>query len=284
MAIYLGESGSVELRRDSLNAPLVVSISPDDVNETKRRFSFDSALGTIITGDQLEIAAVTGSTLTFISTASSNTWEGFVHVDSVGGLKLYTSFQDAIAGEASNAIVLITPTGTEDVTVSTTGNSFRCLAQVQNFELTDSRETVDITSIGEEFRRNYANGLISGQGSMACFWEYESSQCDSEYGTNVEFPHYLAQLVIRLRQGADFIGRFFIHTDENTAVWQEATCIVTNVALTVTPAALIQTNIQFVTTGEIRLLVGTPPAFLLQENAFEILAENGEGLGIENDD
>lgn len=281
MAIYLGESGSVELKRDSLNEPIVVTIEPDDVNVQKRRFSFDSALGTIITGDQIRLEAYKDSTFTFIE-GYTGAWEGFVHVDSVGGLKLYPLFEEALAGELDNALILIKNTVNEKITVSTKGATFRCVAQVQEFELTDSRDTIDITSIGEEFRRNYANGLISGQGSMTCFWEYAATCNDND--CVVEYAHYLAQLVLRLRQGADFIGRFFIHIDERAAVWQEATCIVTNVAISISPKALIRSQVQFVTTGEIRLLTGTPPSVLLQENTFKILAENGEGLGIENDD
>ena len=119
---------------------------------------------------------------------------------------------------------------------------------------------------------------------MTCFWDYEYTKCIDDYARGVEFPHYLSQLVIRLRQGADFIGRFYIYADGTTSVWQESTCIVTSVALTVTPDQLVRTTIQFVTTGEIRLLTGTPPEFLLQENDFRVLKEDDEALLLENSD
>ena len=284
MSVYLGEAGGVELKRDSLNVPVTAAINPDDVNVEKRRFSFDFAAGALISGDQLEIASQSGSTLTFIAGAQDNSWEGFAHVDPAGGIRLYLNFSDAIEGSTNKALQLVQNSVTENISIETKNSAFRCLAQVESFELTDSRDTVDITSLGEEFRKNYANGLISGQGTLNCFWDYRNTPCDEVLGTRIEFPHYLAQLVLRLRQGADFIGRFYIYTDGKNAVWQEATCIVTNVAITVAPTTLIQTSIQFVTTGEIRLLTGTPPSVLLQENEFRILTENDEGLGIEDDD
>ena len=286
MAIYLGENGGIELKRDSLNIPIDATVDPDDVNVEKRRFSFDFAAGALISGDQLIIAARDGSTLTFIPGVPDDDreWEGFAHVDPVGGIRLYRNYIDAINGDLDKALQLIKNTAPELVTVKTTGTVFRCLAQVQSFELTDARETIDITSLGEEFRRNYANGLISGQGSMTCFWDYEYTKCIDDYARGVEFPHYLSQLVIRLRQGADFIGRFYIYADGTTSVWQESTCIVTSVALTVTPDQLVRTTIQFVTTGEIRLLTGTPPEFLLQENDFRVLKEDDEALLLENSD
>lgn len=286
MAIYLGENGGIELKRDSLNIPIDATVDPDDVNVEKRRFSFDFAAGALISGDQLIIAARDGSTLTFIPGVPDDDreWEGFAHVDPVGGIRLYRNYIDAINGDIDKALQLIKNTAPELVTVKTIGTVFRCLAQVQSFELTDTRETIDITSLGEEFRRNYANGLISGQGSTTCFWDYEYTKCIDDYARGVEFPHYLSQLVIRLRQGADFIGRFYIYADGTTSVWKESTCIVTSVALTVTPDQLVRTTIQFVTTGEIRLLTGTPPEFLLQENDFRVLKEDDEGLLLESFD
>ena len=98
----------------------------------------------------------------------------------------------------------------------------------------------------------------------------------------------LAQLCIRLTQGADFFGRFFIYTsggadprDSDSAVWYEAECIVTNVSITVSPTEIIESSVDFVTTGDIRLLIGHPPSYLLTEEPAKLLLEsNNEGGGI----
>ena len=46
---------------------------------------------------------------------------------------------------------------------------------------------------------------------MGCLWEHESSCEDECVSSNIEFSVYLAQLVLRLQQGSDFFGRFFIY-------------------------------------------------------------------------
>lgn len=285
MAVYLGNQGSIELQRDSFNTPLSSDLNPDDVNSSKNRFSFDFDPGALITGDQVDIETTDGSELELVSGHTNNEgWRGYISVDDAGGIKLYTTFEAAVSGNAGSALSLVVPSRTIPIQVSTRSSVFRCLAQVQEYEITDIRETIDITSLGEEFRRNYANGLISGQGSMRCFWDYKSSECNGMIGESVEFPHYLAQLVIRLQQGADFVGRFFLHMDANDrGVWQEAKCIVTNVAISVSPTQLITTTVQFVTTGEISLQVGTPPAYLLLQNSSKVLQEDDYGVLLEDD-
>lgn len=284
MAVYLGNQGGVELKRDSLNDPLTSDLDPDDVNVSKSRFSFDFDPGALISGDQVDIDTVDGSDLELVAGTSSSGWRGYIHVDQAGGIRLYPTFEEAIDGGSANALPLVASSETQKITVSTRSSVYRCLAQISEYELTDSRETVDITSLGEEFRRNYANGLISGQGSLNCLWDYKAELCDDMASGNSEFPNYLAQLVIRMQQGADFIGRFFLHCDSKSSVWQDATCIVTNVGISVEPTQLIRTSIQFVTTGEIRLRMGEPPAYLLTQTSSLLLQEDDSRIDLEDDD
>ena len=108
---------------------------------------------------------------------------------------------------------------------------------------------------------------------MECLWDYQCGQvCDSY--ENAEFPQYLAQLVIRTEQGADFDGFFYLdRSADNRFVWYESKCIITSVAMTVEPTQIIRTRVQFVTTGDIRLKMGVPPAYVLQEEGSLILTE-----------
>jgi hypothetical protein len=145
--------------------------------------------------------------------------------------------------------------------------------------MTTSREQVDLTNLGDEFRNQYEAGIISGQGTMNCIWEhsYETGNRKSEYGTDSEFPFYLAQLIVRTQQGSDFDGLFYIYRDTNNAknnVFYEANCIITNVAVSVSPAEVIETRIEFVTNGSVKLKTGDTPGYLLQENSDKILQEN----------
>ena len=182
----------------------------------------------------------------------------------------------------------MTPAATKLVTIHTRNNRFRCLARIKDFEITTSRETVDTTLLGAEFRQQYEAGLISGQGSMNAFWEHAYALCDADYRSNApEFPVYLAQLVVRIQQGADFTGRFFIYHDAdsndglNNSVWYEADCVVTNVAVTVAATQTIDTRIEFVTSGPVLLKMGRPPAYLLQEDGDLLLQEDGSRIFLE---
>ena len=126
--------------------------------------------------------------------------------------------------------------------------------------------------------------MISGQGSLNCFWDYTSTLCDDEtYGK--ELADYLARLVIRTQQGANFDARFIVkcptYTNPDSAVWYEATCIITNVAMTFTPAAPVTSAIAFVTTGPIRLRLGAIPGILLQEDGGMLLQEGGDPIDLE---
>lgn len=280
MAVYLGNEGFVQLRRDSLNTPLTGKLAPDDVNDSKDRFSFKFDVNSLVTGDQVEISRPDGKNLQLVEGHTGAKYRAFIHIDNVGGLRLYESFDEAICEKPSGLISLVKPTEEQSIEVSTRNSVARCVAQMTAYEVTTNRETVDITSIGEEFRRNYANGLISGQGSMECLWDYKCSMCNG-VDDNAEFPQYLAQLVIRTQQGADFDGFFYLdHSVENRYVWYEAKCIVTNVAMNVEPTQIIRTRVQFVTTGEIRLKIGIPPAYVLQEDGgLIVLEKSGKETG-----
>lgn len=278
MAVYLGETGFVEIRRDANEQALTTSLDPNDVNVTKKRFSVDFAEGALITGDQVDIATVDKSDLILVDGHDNQPdWRGFIYLDDAGGIRLYDSFEESITGELGTALALETPTATKDIAIRTRSLQYNCLASVKDYELTTSRDQIDTTVLGQEHRNQYEAGLISGQGTLSCLWAYEALCEDG--ATRVEFASYLARLVLRLQQGADFLGRFFIHWGGSTdpsSVWYEAECIITNVAVTVSPAQLIDTRIQFVTSGPIVLRSGIPEAYLLQESGDLILQEDGE--------
>ena len=114
---------------------------------------------------------------------------------------------------------------------------------------------------------------------MNCIWEhsYETGDRKNEYGAESEFAFYLAQLIVRTQQGSDFDGLFYIYRDSNNKknnVYYEANCIITNVAVSVNAAEVIDTRIEFVTNGVIRLKTGDTVGYILQEDNDKILQEN----------
>jgi hypothetical protein len=284
MGVYLGSDGYIELRRSSMNVPLTSVLDAADVNTARRRFSFDFDPSALITGDQVEIRTENGSELELVAGHAGPDWLGFVHIDDVGGVRLYRSFSDAINGEQSKALQLDVPTTSKPIAVRTQSRDFQALARISQYQFTTSREAVDLTSLGDQHRHQYASGLISGQGSLSCLWEFERQLCNGDCPPTAELPHYFAQLVLRTQLGSNFEGRFYIYISPTESVWWECPiCIVTNVAFSFEPSQPTRTSIEFVTSGPLSLKMGRPPAFLLQENSSYLLQESGQRLLLEDD-
>ena len=285
MSIYFGSTGFIELKRDALNSSLSTSLNPADVNTTKKRFSVEKVSGSLITGDQVEIETVDGSNLELLSGHSFPDLRKYIHIDDMGGIRLYNNFATALAGEVTDALTLTAPSSTKNILIRTRNTRFRPLAKITEFEITTTRDTVDVTNLGEEFRQQYENGLISGQGTIQTIWQHRNFQSDTSDFTSPEFPVYLSQLLVRMQQGADFEGRFYVFHDPSAStnsVWYQSMCVVTNVAINVPASGLIEARIEFITNGEIRLHNGVPPAFLLRENTDKILQEDGDGILLED--
>jgi len=285
MSIYFGSTGFIELKRDALNSEIGTSLNPADVNTTKKRFSVENVDGSLITGDQVEIETVDGSNLELLANHSFPDLRKFIHIDDMGGIRLYDNFATALTGEVTNALTLTAPSSTKNILIRTRNTKFRPLAKITEFEITTTRDTVDVTNLGEEFRQQYESGLISGQGTIQTIWQHRNFQNDTSDFSNPEFPVYLSQLLVRMQQGADFEGRFYLYNDPSqstNSVWYQSMCVVTNVAVNVPATGLVEARIEFVTNGEIKLHNGVPPSFLLQENSDLILQEDGDGILLED--
>lgn len=282
MSVYLGNEGRIELERVESGHWLHSELAPSDVNVSRKRFSVDFLVGALTTGDLISIATEDGSTLELVDGHVFPDWTGYIHVDEIGGLRLYRTFSDALANRVSDALPLVRPSSAKRIKIETQTDRFRCLAQVTGFDMTTSRELVQTTSLCQEFQNQYEAGLISGQGRMSAFWEHQYAMCDSALGgvssEQLEFSVYLARLVLRLQQGAKFRGRFYIYrnTVENTSVWYECDCVVSSVQVSVEPAEVISTEIDFVTTGPILLRQSSDTNYILQEDTDLILLEGNQ--------
>ena len=285
MSIYFGSTGFIELKRDALNSQIGTFLDPADVNTAKKRFSVDNVSGSLITGDQVEIETVDGSDLQLLSNHDFPDLRKYIHIDDMGGIRLYNTFASALAGEVADALTLTAPSSTKNILIRTRNTRFRPLAKITEFEITTTRDTVDVTNLGEEFRRQYENGLISGQGTIQTIWQHRNFQNDTSDFASPEFPVYLSQLLVRMQQGADFEGRFYVYHDPSqttNSVWYQSMCVVTNVAINVPASGLVEARIEFITNGDIRLHNGVPPSFLLLESSDKILQEDGEGILLED--
>ena len=97
MPTYLGSGGFIELKRTSMEHSLNASMVPGDVNTTRKRFSVTGVKSNIITGDKVEIKRTDGSSnLELVSGHTGRDGSWFVHVDDIGGIRLYTTFALAV--------------------------------------------------------------------------------------------------------------------------------------------------------------------------------------------
>ena len=308
MTVYLGDNGRVLISRSGVGQAYFLNLENSDINVSRRRFSIDAAGAQFITGDVIEIATELTLAQKEAGTPESiplelvpgnvddqgniyDTYKGHVHVDELGGLRLYENLDDAIEGKYEKAVELGTFENVTEQLISlktVPQSTSKCLAQIRSFQITTSRETIDTTCLSNRYRQQYEDGLIEGQGTLTCFWDFARSSCETEYSpaSEHEFAEYLAQLCIRLVHGCDFHGYFYLHyagDADKKSTWYECKhCLVTNVAVTVEPTEIVAAEIQFVTSGPILLRHGYPPSNLLIEDGSALLQESGDNLLLNN--
>jgi len=254
MTVYLGNAGNVELIRDSGDV-IAGTISPANVNVSKGLVSFDFSFVAFVTGDFVEFSSA--STLSFVSGWAYPKGNWFVNVDQLGGLRLYNTYSDAIAGTSNNRVALATPGAAVAVSCKILNSVPRILANIIRFELSTDREAVDTSSLGDEFRNQYST-LITGSGSIDCIFDYATAG-------QTEIAVYLHNLLLRQQFGSDFKANLYILTEgqcqgvnaSNDSVWYEIQGVMTNAAIQCTAGDIIESRFTFVTTGEIKLRVQT---------------------------
>lgn len=282
MSVILGTAGSVELTRNSDDTVFKSEVNASDVNPTRNHFSFDFPGGMLLTGDQLEIKTTDDSTLSFVTGWAHPDGKWFIHVNQAGGVMLYENFEDAVAGEAQGRVDLQLPAADLPIEVRVQNNVPRMLGEVASFELNTSRDAVDVSELGEEFRQQHAT-MISGSGNLNCFFDYRHDICDG-MPQDVELAVYMHQLLLRQELGSAFKARLFVVSrgygyDYNDEVWYEFEGLITNVGIAFEPTQPVRSTIQFVTTGEIKLRVSTDTYLLLQEDQDRLKLERNQGAG-----
>ena len=254
MSIYLGNAGNIELTRDSGDV-IAGTITAANVVATKGMFSFDFSSGAFVTGDFVEFKSTT--TLSFISGWAYPKGNFFVNVDQIGGLRLYNTYSDAVAGTSNNRIALATPGANIAVSCTILNSVPRILGQIVKFELSTDREAADTTGLGDEFRNQYST-LITGSGSIECIFDYAIAG-------QVEVAVYLHNLLLRQQFGSDFKANLYILSEgqaqganaANDSVWYEISGVMTQAAISCVAGDIIGSTFTFVTTGEIKLRVQT---------------------------
>ena len=270
MSIYLGGFGKVMLQRKTAQGDLFATINTDDVNTSKKRFSFDLA-DELITGDQIEISTTNKTDLLFIAAASwaggsrESSFTAFVHKDDLGGLRLYATFANAVNGGSSNALTLTSISSAIPVKVSVQNAIYRMLGQVSSYELNTDVESVDITALSDYHRERYSS-LISGNGRITCAWDYEDSEGSGTYDP----PHYLLELVTRTKVGSEFGAQLYLKTSGynpsgissnlDDELWYEINAVVVQSSVSFNVGQPVDMTINFVTTGGVDLKINSDAA------------------------
>lgn len=278
--IYLGGAGLVRLQRIAASSFSSV-VDSAAVNTSANRLELDFPVNTFTTGDRIAITRVGGGALDFISGNTDNSVTVYVNVDGIGGLKLYTNWADSLNNSDSN-YTLVAPGTTYTATFELLGDGVRTFGQVTSYTLSTNRGSADVTSLGDAFQKSTST-LISGSGTMECFWDYATD------GAEVETAMYFHQLVLRQQLGSAFKAALVIKqagyassqevlTADTQALYYMITGLITNVAMSFEPSEPIRTTIEFATTGLIALRYGVlAGSLLLQEDGDELLLEQGAG-------
>ena len=281
MTVYLGSFGEIKLKRVFDGGALSSQLDVGDVNVTEKRFSFDFEHGQLLTGDQIEITATDGTALDFVNSYTQSSIKKFIHVDQLDGVRMYNTFAEAVTGGKANAVTLAAPGNSIPIKVVVQSTTPRVLAQVTSYEINTERETVDTTTLSDEFRSR-VNTLISGSGRISAFWEYTGNQ-------EQEVPNYLFELAHRTSIGSNFVGRFYLKRAQycpdgadpfrsEDQIWWQVEGIITNAAVQFSPDNTVEITADFITTGDLQLKMSTEfDDALLQEDSGDIRLDQDSG-------
>lgn len=280
MAVFLGNTGSIRLRRGSQEryGKLADHIDPNDINTVLNRLSFDSALDNLLTGDRIQLSTTDARKLVCFATSAwpSNTLQSsitaYVNVNSVGGLRFFRRFEDAVNNNRAQELTVANFAGAPlDITVSITDFRFNLLGNVTNYQLNTDRQVIDATTLNDRFQQQFSAGLISGNGTIDCLFDYTTAG-------QIETPLLMLQLIQRTEIGSEFDCALYLTDNELDSgiqnVYYEITACVTRAGVQVSATDAITCSIDFVTTGEIRLLVGEP-------TGYTITTEDDEAIELE---
>ena len=271
MTYFLGTLGNVRLRRNSENT-LSALVKDADVTPSFNRVGFEGAIDNLLTGDRVTISTDDPRGLLFFDvsawidgvSAAQQRISVFINVNVAGGLRFFRNFSDAVNNNRAAELQVASFVG-DPISVTVDVRNFRTnvLGSVSNYEFNTDRESLDTTTLTDKFKRMYSAGLISGAGSIDCNFSYETSGIK-------ETPLLMLQLIQRVDIGSQFDCLLSITDSENdptvSDIYYEFTAMATRSGIQVAAGDLITCRIDFVTTGEIRLVVGRPSGYVLQED------------------
>jgi len=271
MTYFLGQYGKIKLRRKAAGT-FSSSVLPADVNTILNRFGFDGSVENLLTGDQLVISTSDPRGLDFLppSTwpdgggATLNQVVAYSNINAMGGIRLFNTFDAAVNNDRSVEYAVETFTGVAiPIDVQIYGSVERVLGDVVSYNFNTDREALDTTTMSDRFKRMYSAGLISGSGSIDCLFNTTNSGL-------TENSLLMLQLINRADIGSEF-DCYLQLTDQDVYestpnIYYQFSAMVTKSGIEVRSDQTINCAIDFVTTGEIQLLIGEPSGYILKED------------------
>ena len=303
MAFYLGTHGNIRLRRgtDKDAGSFNATISPDDINTTLNRLGVDQSIDNLITGDRVVFTTTDNRRLDFIPDTrfgeleflqteagdqlitqsgdslfknglTTDEFTAYVNVNAVGGLRLYPEFADAINNERTTEIALDPfKNGPINTNLAVRDTRFNILGNVTRYEFNTSRDAIDTTALSDKYKQQFNAGLLSGSGRIECAFDYTTT-------TNTEAPIVMLQTIQRLDAGCAFDLALYL-TDKEVVptvdnIFYLTTAVTTSTGISVEAGGLVNCTVDFVTTGQIRLVIGRPDEYILKEDDDRIQVEH----------
>jgi hypothetical protein len=275
MTYFLGQHGKIKLSRKAADV-FTSSVRPADVNTVLNRFGFDGSMENLLTGDQLIISTADARGLDFLPTS---TWPdgggatldevvAYANVNALGGIRLFETFSSAINNTRANEYPLESFTGAAiPIDVRLFGSVQQVLGDVRGYTFNTDREALDTTAMSDRFKRMYTAGLISGSGSIDCLFNVENSGV-------AENSLLMLQLINRTDIGSQI--RCALQLTNQTVyssipnIYYEFDAAIVKAGIEVSVDQVISCAIDFVTTGEIKILIGEPDGYILKEDTDRI--------------
>ena len=271
MTYFLGNYGKIKLRRKSAGS-FASSILSADVNTILNRFGLEGSLDNLLTGDQLAISTTDPRGLDFLPSstwpdgggATQNMVVAYANVNAIGGVRLFETFNEAVNNDRTHEYPVETFNGAAiPVDVKIYGSVERVLGDVVSYTFNTDREAMEVTTMSDRFKQMYSAGLISGSGSIDCLFNTENSGL-------TENSLLMLQLINRTDIGSEFACALQLIEDSTYTkaadIYYEFDAMVTRAGIEVRNDQAITCAIDFVTTGEIRLLIGEPSGYILKED------------------
>jgi hypothetical protein len=303
MAIWIGEAGGIRIGRPA-SERVYSHIDPADINTGSKRFFFRDQRATLVTGDRVWIRRVndvgtpTSDLLDFVAASgwaddeqqSDGQW--YVNTDTVGGIRLFDTWQKAVNNNSADAISLEVPASSYRVSYELVRDDDDYLAQTVSWMLNTDREVADFTSLGDSFKQQMGT-MVSGSGELDCFFDTTWRGGGPDFTGTEESAIYLHRLALRQEIGAKFTGVFLMkrsdavpigtlidNAEARRELFYTADCVITSVGTELMADQPIHSKITFVTTGPIQLVFDYPSGYLLQEQAPNDLVLQESGFGI----